>query len=157
MSKKLAVVMMVLVAMMSSVLVNGFAFAGDDEEDPALVQIETDDGGLIPIFADGRLNGLDMTETVAVYYDYTVTKFWNGDSELEAIQEVSAIQVWVIEEYTGVGQLALYVPIADVKAAMSAGIDATIASGSGASLGYSAASGLLWVSGPNGYVFTWEL
>jgi len=155
MSKKFAVVMMVLVAMLSTVLVNGFAFAGDDEEEP--VQIETDDGGLIPIFADGRLNGLDMTETVAVYYDYSVTKFWNGDDELEAIQEVSAIQVWVVEAYTGEGQLALYVPIADVQAAMSAGVDTTIASGNGASLGYSAASGLLWVSGPNGYVFTWEL
>ncbi len=105
-------------------------------------------------YCDGRLNAFDITQTVAVYDDYTSVQTWDEDGNPFYIDAVSGVSLWVID-WNDAGQLALYVPESSIQAAVAAGTDTVIAEGNGVTLGYSA-YGVLWVTGPGGYAFTWD-
>ena len=166
MLKKVMLIVTVVALVLASGAVN--VFAGDDDTDqcPAIYN-EDDDMWVTAYFCDGRLNAFDLTQSVAVYYAYTAEPVWNlgtttndDGQEVQSMEEqmtnvVSAIHIWSIDA-GGNGQLALYVPIAQIEPAFSATAPVQIAAANGIMLDYSPATHMFTVSAPDGYSFTWE-
>lgn len=145
------------------------AFAEDEAKDPACpgVYNEDEETWVYAYYCDGRLNAFDMMQSVAIYYDHTAEPTWNlvttEDEDGEEVQVweeqmtevVSAIHIWAIDA-DGNGQLALYVPVAQIEAAFSATAPVQIASANGIALNYTPASHTFTVTAPDGYSFTWD-
>lgn len=155
MSKKYAVTLMIVVVLMS-LFVSGIAYAGEEDETPDPVFVIDEDMGAIAIFGDGRLNAFDMCESAAVYYDYVNEQFYNKKGELEGRRVVAGIEIWVVDQTTNVGQLALYVTSAEINEALASAVDVQIAAANGVALYYSPSADSFWFTGPRGYQFTWK-
>lgn len=160
MFKKVSLVVSVVVMVMAFGLGNVLADDGE-VECPAAYNEEL--GVWVTGYCDGRLNAYDIMQSVAVYYDHEVVtstflaededgdEYWAQSAE----EVISAINVWGITA-EGVGYPALVVPAEAVEEAKLAGVDAVLGSAHGITLSYSP-SGYLWVSGPDGYTFTWAV
>lgn len=153
MSKK-----MLLVA---SVFVIVFAFGAtsvlaDDEETKACPPVYSEDYDIwvSAYFCDGRLNAFDLMEPVAIYYTHDSAQVLDDDGNWVWTEVVSGIALWSVDADSN-GQLALWVPAADVVAAFSATSDVQIAAAQGITLNYSPSGDMLWVTAP-GYSFVWE-
>jgi hypothetical protein len=68
---------------------------------------------------------------------------------------IVGIALWTVDPDTSEGQLALYVPISAIEAAMSATSDVQIAAGNGVALYFSPAADEFTITGPSGYNFAW--
>ena len=160
MVKKVSLIVSVVVLVMAFGAANVLADDGGTEC-PAAYNEEL--GVWVTGFCDGRLNSMDIVQSVAVYYDYEVVttstlaededgeEYWQQSSE----GVISAIDIWGITA-DGAGYRALTIPAEAVEEARAAGVDAVLGSANGITAGYSP-FGYLWVSGPDGYSFTWEV
>jgi len=158
----------VLIAVLAFGVVTVFAGEDSTDEDQCPgVYNEDEETWVYNYFCDGRLNSWDLTQPVAIYYDTTAVPVWNlvttEDEEGEEVEKmeqqmaevVSAIHVWSVDA-KGNGQMALYVPVAQIEPALSATAPVEIAAANGITLSYSPAVNMFTVTAPNGYVFTWE-
>jgi predicted secreted protein len=95
-----------------------------------------------------------MTQPVAIYYTYDTAQVLDDDGNWVWTDVVTGIALWSVDA-EGSGQLALWVPAADVDSAFSATSDVQIAAAHGITLNYSPSGDVLWVTAP-GYSFAWE-
>ncbi len=149
------------VLLMASVLVIVFAFgatsvlAEDDETEACPpVYSEEYDTWVSAYYCDGRLNAFDMMQPVAIYYTYDTAQVLDDDGNWTWTDVVTGIALWSVDADSN-GQLALWVPKADIVSAFSAASDVQIATAHGIALNYSPSAAALWVTAP-GYTFAWE-
>ncbi len=109
---------------------------------------------LVGSYTDGRINAYQVVSPVAIYYSYG-PEYLSPDGSL--VKDVNGIQVWTINQTTGEGQQAFDVTLPDLQKDIAAakGADTVITSADGFTLNHSG-SGSYWLSGPNGYNFTWS-
>lgn len=164
MVRKITLILSALTLLLALGAINIFAEDDDETSTPCPLVYDADsDTWTSAYFCDGRLNAFELLQSVAVYYEYTAVPVWveiTGEDdatvwEQQMTEVVDAITVWAID-VNGVGQKALSVPYSAVSAAIAAGTDAVIAQGDGVELGVSS-DGALWVTGPDGYHFTWDI
>lgn len=106
------------------------------------------------IYCDGRLNAFDVDQPVAIYYAREAQQFVDDDGNAYTGDAIVGIEFWAIDS-TGQGQLALWVPVEQVKAALNSTSDVQIASQNGISLSYSPAVNALTAT-MGSYTFTWD-
>ena len=146
MLKKVLLTAFVVVAVFVLGVVN--VFANDNSPVNCLVYNEDDDM-VAPAYCDGRLNGMDIDQSVAIYYTYEFGQLLDDDGNAYSTDIVTGIQLWAIDS-EGVGQLALDVPLAQLTGSQH------VVTGAGYTVSYSPAAGTYTVVAPNGYTFTWE-
>lgn len=154
MFKKGLLVVSEVVLVLAFGLTNVFADDDGTESCPAIYNEDTETW-TSDYFCDGRLNAFDVTQTAAVYYSYGLEQAWTDDGDAFWLETPDGITIWTIDS-EGVGQLALWVPLAEITPAMSAATDVQIAAGNGVTLNYSPAADAFWMTGPGGYAFVWE-
>lgn len=145
MLKKVLLTASLVVAVFVLGVVNVFA---DDSSDINCQVYNEDDGMYAPAFCDGRLNGMDMEQPVAIYYTYETGQLLDDDGYAYTTDVVTGIQLWAVDS-EGVGQMVLDVPIAQLTGAQH-----SVTSG-GYSVSYSPAADTFTVVAPNGYTFSW--
>jgi hypothetical protein len=128
-------------------------FAGDDSTESCTFYNE-DEGVTVPGYCDGRINAFDIAQPVAIYYSYDTVQALDDEGSTYLTDVVSGIELWTIDA-DGNGQLALWVPLANITPAFSATTDVQIAAAHGITLNYSPAAHAFWVTAP-GYSFSWE-
>lgn len=107
----------------------------------------------VPAFGDGRINAFDMTEPVAVYYNYGNAEVQAADGTMQLTQIVTGIDVWYIDSLSE-GQFDFMVTAAQIAAARTASHATTLGTGHGFTLSYDPATTSFTISG-DGYSFTW--
>lgn len=109
----------------------------------------------VAMFCDGRLNGADMTQSVAIYYTRSLMEAKNSDGSSYWTNGITGIELWAVGS-NGVGQLALHVPLNQITEVMqNATTDTQIAANGAYTLNYSPSSKYFWATGPN-YSYAWK-
>ncbi len=151
MLKKALFVAVLVVAVCSFGVIN--VFASGEDHSAGCTSLDSA-GNQIAVFCDGRINNYDMTESVAVYYTRSVVQSYDDDGVPYWTEQIDGIQLWGIDG-DSVGQLVLNVPLSRIESAMLSSQDVQIAANGAYSLNYSPSSNSFWVTGPNGYSFSW--
>ncbi|MBI5960589.1 MAG: hypothetical protein HY866_17755 [Chloroflexi bacterium] len=154
MFKKISLMLTVFALMFVFAAPNVFA---DDTETEGCVPIydEDTDSYITAYFCDGRLNAFDMTEPIAIYYNYGTGQAIDDNGYPYTVEVVDSISIWAIDG-DGVGQPVLNVPASQITPALSATSDVQIASGNGVTLNYSPSADAFWVTAWTGYSFAWS-
>jgi hypothetical protein len=146
MLKKVLLTASVIVIVFVVGAVNVFA----EDTNPALCRVYSEDDEMYaPAYCDGRLNGMDIDQPVAIYYTYEMGTLYDDDGYPYTTDVVTGIQLWAIDS-EGVGQIVLNVPLAQLTGSPH------VVNASGYTVSYSPAAGTYTVAAPNGYTFTWE-
>lgn len=156
MFKKSVLAGMLLVAALSVSAIGIAAADGGDKEDAPLVQVWDDEMGWVAVFGDGRINHVDMTASTVAYYDTAPQLITNDEGETVWQDVIVGLELWTVDPDTSVGQLALYVPVSAIEAAMGAAGEVQVAAGNGVALTYAPDTDAFTLTGPNGYTFTWS-
>lgn len=129
----------------------GSALADDDT---GSFKTTHDGDQLVGLYTDGRINNAEVVAPVAIYYTYG-PEYVSPDNS--RIHDVNGITVLTINQATGEGTPAFTVSLPDLQKAIAAanGADTVVASGEGYTLNHSG-SGYYFLTGPNGYTFTWS-
>lgn len=126
---------------------------------------DSDTGTWVTCIADGRINGCQLDEPVAIYYTSTSEPVldaygqitWNSDGSQAYTDVVTGLELWGIA--SGYDNLIKVIGIStdeiQAKVAAAGGADTVLAQGYGYTLGYSA-TGYFWVTAPDGYHFVWS-
>jgi hypothetical protein len=126
---------------------------------------DSDSGAWVTCIADGRINGCQLDEPVAIYYtsasepvlDTYGQITWNSDGSQAYTDAVAGIEMWGMA--SGYDNLIKVISLSadEIQAEIAAngGADTVLAQGYGYTLGYSA-TGYFWVTAPDGYSFVWE-
>ena len=163
MFKKSVLVMTVAALLMGVMLVSVPAALADGGSGLAQVYDEAS-GTWVTCIADGRINGCQLDEPVAIYYTSTSVPVldqygqieWNSDGSKAYVSEVTGIELWgIVSGYESpIKVVGISTSEIQAKIAAAGGADTVLAQGDGYTLGYSA-SGYFWVTAPNGYNFVW--
>lgn len=148
MMKKVVLAVLVFVLAFGATAV----YAGDDSGKD-IIEVEVDGVGLVPMYADGRLNAFDISAPVTLYYSYTKTTILDENGYSKQVDTIGSIQVWGISSL-GTGFKVLDVPMSDIKAKTSAGGQASY-QGGGATLTCDA-NNWCWVT-YGSYTYSWKL
>ncbi len=142
MSKKTVLAMVMVVVLALGATTSAFA-DGDTDSYQAVIE-------------DGRLNKTDLAAPLAVYYSTVEATGYDEDLDWNYTYDViTGIEIWAIDSNTN-GYLALSVTLDQINAALAATSNDYVVFQQGAySIGYSE-SGWYWVTGPDGYEFSWE-
>jgi hypothetical protein len=130
-------------------------FAAGAEPTAGICQFyNADEDMTVPGYCDGRINAFDIDQPVAIYYTYDTVQVLDDDGSAYSTDAVSGIELWAIDA-DGTGQLAMWVPLANITPAFGATSNVQIASAQGIALNYSPSANAFWVTAP-GYSFAWE-
>ncbi|HML22751.1 MAG TPA: hypothetical protein PKD09_13965 [Aggregatilinea sp.] len=142
MSKKMLLAMVMVVVLALGAASSAFA-DGDTDTYGAVIE-------------DGRLNKTDLSAPLAVYYSTVEKMGYDEDLEWDYVyNEITGIEIWAIDSDSN-GYKTFSVTLDQINAALAATANDYVVFQQGDySIGYSE-SGWYWVTGPNGYEFTWE-
>jgi len=151
MYKKVLFIVAVCVFVLSSGAVNVFAAEGDSAD---CQFYNADEDVWVPGYCDGRINALDIDQTVAIYYDYETVQALDSNGFPYTTNAVSEIQLWAVDG-DNVGHPVLLVSDEAINAAMASTSTVQVASHNGYTLNYAPATNTFWITAPDGYSFTW--
>ncbi|WP_162909210.1 hypothetical protein [Aggregatilinea lenta] len=142
MLKRSVLAMVMVVALALGVATSAFA-DGDTDSYGAVIE-------------DGRLNKTDLSAPLAVYYSTEEMLGYDEDLDWNYTYDViTGIELWALDSDSN-GYLAYSVTLDQINTALAASSsDYVVFQHGDYSIGYSE-SGWYWVTGPNGYEFTWE-
>jgi hypothetical protein len=164
-----------LIVMLATVLALG-AFSVMAQDGPGVINITLPDGGIVPVFTDGRLNAFDQAAPVVVYYTAANGTIVNPNFTTDAVAEVNLgdtsastnannattgtttnppvavdglinkLQVLAIDPTTSNGNLIMEVPVSDLQSLVVGQEDSI--SQAGYSVNFDPESNHFWVQSP---------